>query len=57
MKEFFNYAQGVSDRICALEQRVAIDETSIAKNFEIEQMYHQWEEEVAYEVNTFVFKK
>ena len=57
MKEFFNYAQGVSDRICALEQRVAVDETSIAKNFEIEQMYHQWEEKVAYEVNTFVFKK
>ena len=22
-----------------------------------EQMYHQWEEKVAYEVNTFVFKK
>ena len=34
MKEFFTYAQGVSDRICDLEQRVAIDETSIAKNFE-----------------------
>lgn len=38
MKDFFNYAQGVSDRICALEQRVAVDETSIAKNFEIENM-------------------
>lgn len=43
MKEFFNYAQGVSDRICALEQRVAIDETSIAKNFEIEQMRSYYE--------------
>lgn len=34
MKEMFAYAQGVSDRICDLEQRVAVDETSIAKNFE-----------------------
>ncbi len=34
MKDFFTYAQGVSDRICDLEQRVAVDETSIAKNFE-----------------------
>lgn len=30
LKEFFNYAQGVSDRICNLEQRVAVDETAIA---------------------------
>lgn len=34
MKEFFAYAQGVSDRICNLEQRVAVDETAISKNFE-----------------------
>lgn len=43
MKDFFAYAQGVSDRICALEQRVAIDETSIAKNFEIENMRSAYE--------------
>lgn len=30
LKEFFVYAQGVSDRICALENRVSVDETAIA---------------------------
>lgn len=46
MKDFFNYAQGVSDRICALEQRVAVDETSIAKNFEIENMRSAYENRI-----------
>ena len=43
MKEFFAYAQGVSDRICNLEQRVAIDETAIAKNFEFMSTQNDWQ--------------
>lgn len=43
MKEFFTYAQGVSDRICDLEQRVAVDETSIAKNFEFMAAQNEWQ--------------
>lgn len=43
MKEFFGYAQGVSDRICNLEQRVAVDETSIAKNFEFMAAQNDWQ--------------
>lgn len=43
MKEFFQYAQGVSDRICNLEQRVAIDETAIAKNFEFMSAQNDWQ--------------
>lgn len=43
MKEFFAYAQGVSDRICNLEQRVAIDETAIAKNFEFMGAQNDWQ--------------
>lgn len=43
LKEFFVYAQGVSDRICNLEQRVAIDETAIAKNFEFMDAQNNWQ--------------
>lgn len=43
MKEFFVYAQGVSDRICNLEQRVAVDETAIAKNFEYMGAQNDWQ--------------
>lgn len=43
MKEFFVYAQGVSDRICNLEQRVAVDETAIAKNFEFMTAQNDWQ--------------
>ena len=43
MKEFFAYAQGVSDRICSLEQRVAIDETAISKNFEYMGSQNDWQ--------------
>lgn len=43
LKEFFAYAQGVSDRICNLEQRVAIDETAIAKNFEFMGAQNDWQ--------------
>lgn len=43
LKEFFAYAQGVSDRICNLEQRVAIDETAIAKNFEFMDAQNNWQ--------------
>lgn len=43
MKEFFAYAQGVSDRICNLEQRVAIDETAISKNFEYMGSQNDWQ--------------
>lgn len=43
MKEFFAYAQGVSDRICNLEQRVAVDETAIAKNFEYMGAQNDWQ--------------
>lgn len=42
-KDFFTYAQGVSQRICDLEQRVAVDETSIAKNFEFMANENQWQ--------------
>ena len=42
-KEFFDYAQGVSQRICDLEQRVAVDETSIAKNFEFMAAQDEWQ--------------
>lgn len=42
-KDFFAYAQGVSERICNLEQRVAVDETSIAKNFEFMANENQWQ--------------
>ena len=34
---------GISDRICALEQRVAVDETSIAKNFEFMSAQNGWQ--------------
>ena len=34
---------GISDRICALEQRVAVDETSIAKNFEFMSAQNDWQ--------------
>lgn len=44
MKEFFNYAQGVSDRICNLEQRVAVDETAISKNFEFMSSQNNWQD-------------
>ena len=43
MKEFFAYAQGVSDRICNLEQRVAVDETAISKNFEYMGSQNDWQ--------------
>lgn len=43
LKEFFTYAQGVSDRICNLEQRVAVDETSIAKNFDFMASQNEWQ--------------
>lgn len=42
-KDFFAYAQGVGDRICQLEQRVAIDETSIAKNFDFMASQNEWQ--------------
>lgn len=42
-REFFNYAMGVSDRICALEQRVAVDEASIAKNFDFMANENSWQ--------------
>lgn len=42
-KDFFSYAQGVSQRICDLEQRVAVDETSIAKNFEYMAAQNDWQ--------------
>lgn len=42
-KDFFEYAQGVSQRICDLEQRVAVDETSIAKNFEFMANENSWQ--------------
>lgn len=42
-KDFFQYAQGVSQRICDLEQRVAVDETSIAKNFEFMANENTWQ--------------
>lgn len=42
-KDFFAYAQGVSQRICDLEQRVAVDETSIAKNFEYMASQNDWQ--------------
>lgn len=42
-KDFFSYAQGVSQRICDLEQRVAVDETSIAKNFEYMASQNDWQ--------------
>lgn len=43
LKEFFVYAQGISDRLCNLEQRVAVDETSIAKNFEFMSSQNEWQ--------------
>lgn len=43
MKEFFAYAQGVSDRICNLEQRVAVDETAISKNFDFMSAENTWQ--------------
>jgi hypothetical protein len=43
MKQFFTYAQGVCDRICDLEQRVAVDETSISKNFEFMSNENSWQ--------------
>jgi hypothetical protein len=43
MKEFFNYAQGVCSRICDLEQRVAVDETAISKNFEFMDSQNEWQ--------------
>lgn len=43
LKEFFSYAQGVSDRICALEQRMAVDETSISKNFDFMTASNDWQ--------------
>lgn len=43
LKEGFNTTMGVSDRICALEQRVAVDETSIAKNFEFMSAQNDWQ--------------
>lgn len=46
LKEFFVYAQGVSDRICNLEQRVAIDETAIAKNFEFMDAQNNWQDKL-----------
>lgn len=43
LKEGFNTTMGISDRICALEQRVAVDETSIAKNFEFMSAQNDWQ--------------
>lgn len=43
MGKFFDYAQGVGQRICDLEQRVAVDETSIAKNFEFMSSQNEWQ--------------
>lgn len=42
-KDFFSYAQEVSQRICDLEQRVAVDETSIAKNFDFMASQNEWQ--------------
>ena len=43
MKDLFAYQNTVSQRICDLEQRVAIDETSIAKNFELMEVQNSWQ--------------
>ena len=43
MKDLFAYENAVSQRICDLEQRVAIDETSIAKNFEFMEAQNTWQ--------------
>lgn len=43
MKDLFAYQNTVSQRICDLEQRVAIDETSIAKNFEFMEAQNTWQ--------------
>lgn len=43
LKEGFNTTMGISDRICALEQRVAVDETSIAKNFDFMSSQNEWQ--------------
>ena len=43
MKDFFNYAMDTEKRICALENRVSVDETAIAKNFEISNLNDTWQ--------------
>lgn len=43
IRENFANTMNMSDRICALEQRVAIDETSIAKNFEFMAAQNDWQ--------------
>lgn len=43
IREMYNNNMAISDRICALESRVATDEAVIAKNFEIENMRADYE--------------
>lgn len=43
LKDFFNYAMDTEKRICALENRVSVDETAIAKNFEISNLNDTWQ--------------
>lgn len=43
LKESFAQNKEINDRICALEQRVAVDETSISKNFDFMSAQNDWQ--------------
>lgn len=46
IREMYSNLMNTNSRICDLEQRVSVDETSIAKNFEIENMRSNYEQQL-----------